>query len=155
MAPSLTPGARLVAQHAAAPMAQPYSHSKAASRRHCAAGNRDLAICHTLRGWIDAAVNDSRSRCGEVPGLSASEARQPWMAHYFHGRAARLLPGYSAEQIRGQRDFSHPQVVFICPSTVGLSASGSAGTYRSGATINFGWSTGLVASARLAWIGSQ
>ncbi len=100
MAPRFTPGARPIAQHAAAPMAQPYSYSKGAFRRDCASGNRNLAVCDTLRGWIHSAVNDPRSRCGEIPCLWSSQTRQPWMAHHFHGRAVRLLPGCSAEPPR-------------------------------------------------------
>ncbi len=88
-------GARRFALHASASLAQSYSHSKAAFRRHCAIGNRSLALCDTLRGWNRFAVNHPRSRCGEIPGLSSSQARQPGLAHHIHGRAVRLLPGRS------------------------------------------------------------
>ena len=100
MAPSFTPRAGPLALHAAS-MAKPYSHSKGACRRDCVAGNRDLALCDTLRGWVHFAINGPRSRRSELPGIWASQSRQPWMAYYFHRRVARLLPGGSAEQIRG------------------------------------------------------
>lgn len=100
MAPSFTPRAGSFALHAAS-MAKPYSHSKGACRRDCVAGNRDLALCDTLRAWVHFAINGPRSRRSEIPGIWASQSRQPWTAHYFHWRAARLLPGGSAEQVRG------------------------------------------------------
>jgi hypothetical protein len=99
MAPSFTARAGPFALHVAS-MAKPYSHSKGACRRDCVAGNRDLALCDTLRGWVHFAINGPRSRRSEIPGIWASQSRQPWMAYYFHWRAARLLPGGSAEQIR-------------------------------------------------------
>jgi uncharacterized protein len=63
MASRFTPRAGPVVQHAAAPMAQPYSYSKTAVQRHCASGDRDLAVCDALRGRIYSAVNDPRSGC--------------------------------------------------------------------------------------------
>ena len=48
--------------------------------------DRDLAIGHILREWFQFAANDPGSRCGEVPGLCASQTRQSWVAHHIHGR---------------------------------------------------------------------
>jgi len=85
MAPGFTPGAKLIAQHADAPMAQPHAHSKGASRGHRASGNRNLAVCDALRGRIYSAVNDPRPGCGQIPCLWSSQTCQPWIAHCFHG----------------------------------------------------------------------
>jgi hypothetical protein len=52
--------ARRITQPAAASVARPYSDCKAALRRNCATGNRNLSFCHTLRSWLQSAGNRSR-----------------------------------------------------------------------------------------------
>ena len=113
MAPGFAPGAGPIAEHAPASMAQPYSHSESASRRDCAAGDRNLALCDAVRIWIHFAVNDPGSRCGAIPGLSASQACQSWVAYYFHGRSVWLLPDRPPERIQRWGHSTQPHVVSI------------------------------------------
>ena len=56
-------GSSSVAQHRTASMAQPYTDSESAFGRHRAGRNRNLAVCDALRGWINPAVDNPRSRC--------------------------------------------------------------------------------------------